>query len=251
MTDVSRFLTAEEIINRAAVEVGLAPAGDPFQSNDPSFRQLRTLITACGQTLIQDYPWQGLQRSFSLTTNSGDSGEYDLPADFSYMIDQTGWQRGGPATWPLLGPASPQVWSFLLAQQLYSQSLYVWFRLANGKFNVFPNDPVPDGVPIAFEYISRAWVVGDGDAGPNSEKDKVTSGADVIKFEPILIINYLKLKFLTAKGFDTTEAKNDFTLSLDSWKGKDNSAPILNAGARPFGPRYLDMQNVPDTGFGQ
>ncbi|MDH5739995.1 MAG: hypothetical protein OEY77_06695 [Nitrospira sp.] len=250
MADVSRYLTAGEIINRAAVEVGLAPVVDAFASADPAFRQLRTLITSCGQTLIQDYPWQRLHALFELVTDSADSGEYELPADFSYMLDQTGWQRGGPAVWPLLGPASPQVWSYLKARQLYSATLYVWFRISDGKFNVFPDDPVPDGIPITFEYVSRAWVIGDGDDGPESRKDKVTEDADIVLFEPILIINFLKLKFLAAKGFDTTDAKNEFSLSIESWKGKDNSAPVLNAG-RPFqGMRYLDSRNVPETGFG-
>ena len=103
MADLNRYLTAEDIINRASVEVGLNLTGDPFASNDPSARQMRTLLTSCGQTLIQDYPWQGLQRKFQLTTQPGDSGSYDLPADFSYMIDQTDWQQGGPAVWPLMG----------------------------------------------------------------------------------------------------------------------------------------------------
>ena len=250
MADVRRYWTAGDLINRAAVEVGLASVNNVFSSADPSFKQLRTLITSCGQTLIQDYPWQRLNARFELTTSSADSGEYDLPADFSYMIDQTGWQQGGPAVWPLLGPASPQVWSYLKARELFTSTLYVWFRISDGKFNIFPDSPVPDGIPIAFEYISRAWVLGEGDAGPQSLKDVVTADADMVLFEPILMVNFLKMKFLAAKGFDTTDAKNEFNLSLDSWKGKDNSAPILNAGRGFSNWRMLDGYNVPETGFG-
>jgi hypothetical protein len=250
MADVSRYITANEIINRAAVECGLAPVTDVFSSADPSFRQLRMLLTSCGQTLIQDFPWQGLIRKFELVTSDLDDGVYDLPADFSYMIDQTGWQQGGPSVWPLMGPASPQIWSYLEASQIYSKTLFVWFRLQDGKFNVFPNDPPPDGVPIVFQYISRAWVIGDGDAGPESEKDYVDNNSDIIRFEPILIVSYLKLKFMQAKGFDTQSVQADFDRALDSWKGKDQSAPILNTGGRPFGPRYLDYMNVPETGYG-
>lgn len=250
MADINRYITAGEVINRAAVECGLAPVVDPFASADPSYRQLHYLLTSCGQTLIQDYPWQRLQLKHEITTSSADDGEYDLPVDFSYMIDQTGWQQGGPSVWPLLGPASPQVWSYLEARQLYSVSLYVWFRIAQGKFNVFPNDPVPDGIPIAFEYISRGWVIGEGDQGPESIKDQVTATGDIVLFEPVLIVKYLRLKFLSAKGFDTTSAKADFDLSLESWKGKDNSAPVLNAGRSMDLHRLIDGNNIPDTGYG-
>lgn len=250
MADVSRYLTANDIVNRAAVECGLAPVTDVFASADPSFRQLRTLLTSCGQTLIQDFPWQGLLRDYEVVTTLVGDGTYDLPADYSYMIDQTGWQRGGPAVWPLMGPASPQMWSYLEASGIYSKTLFVWFRLEMGKLAVYPNDPPVDGVPISFQYISRAWVIGDGDEGPLSEKDHVDNNADVVQFEPIMIIAYLKLKFMQSKGFDTQSVQQDFDRALDSWKGKDHSAPILNTGGRPFGPRLLDFMNVPETGYG-
>lgn len=249
MANVNRYMTAKEIINRAAVEVGLAPVTDPFTSPDPLFRQMIYLLDSCGQTLMQDYPWQRFQVPYELTTQVGDSGNYDLPTDFAYMIDQTGWQQGGPAVWPLMGPASPQIWTFLKAAQIYSQNIYVWFRIKEGQFSLFPQPP-PVGIPIAFEYISRGWAQGpDVGAGPVM-MDHVTAGEDIVLYEPRVIINYLRLKFLTAKGFDTAAAQGDFAMSLESWKGKDNSAPILNAG-RPFeGYRFLDNMNVPATGFG-
>ena len=233
MANLNRYLTAQAIVNRSAIEIGLAAVGDVFASTDPAIVQLRTLLTSCGQTLIQDYPWQRLLAEFTMTTAINDSGVYNLPDDFSYMIDQTGWQRGGPAIWPLQGPASPQTWSYLKASSLYRITLFAWFRLADGKFEIFPQ-PVTSVFPISFQYVSRGWIK----AGDTiTLKDAVTADDDLVLFEPILIVNYLKLKFKAAKGFDTTTEQKDFEDSLQSWEGKDASGAVLNQG-RTIVPFY-------------
>ena len=234
MANLNRYLTAQEIVNRSAVECGLSAVSDVFASQDPAIVQLRTLLTSAGQTLIQDYIWQRLLMSYEFTALAGDSGTYDLPADFSYMIDQTGWQQGGPAIAPLMGPASPQIWSYLKASSLYSVSLYVWFRIAEGKLELYPQ-PVVSDVPISYQYVSRGWVLA-GDL--TTLQDSVTNNGDTVLFEPIMIVNFLNLKFLTAKGFDTTSATQNFQSSLRSWEGKDASAPILNQGGGGL-PTYL------------
>jgi hypothetical protein len=76
--------------------------------------------------------------------------------------------------------------------------------------------------------------------------------ADIVLFEPILFIKKLKLAWLQAKGFDTTKAQDEFDAALESWIGKDTSAPVLNvAGNGMFGLRFLDgVINVPETKYG-
>jgi hypothetical protein len=248
-----RFQTAGDLINRVAVSVGLERSPDPFYSVDPAFIQLIELANEFGESIIHAYPWEILEKEHSFTTQAGDSGDYPLPDDFNYMIDQTAWQKGSPgAAYPLLGPASAQWWSYLQASQLYNVTIYAWFRQNDYKLKLFPQPP-PVGIPISFRYISRNWVQ-DGQTVPPDVvlKDQVQVASDVVLIDPILFIKGLKLSFLSAKGFDTSKAQDDFMLMLDMITGHDQPAPKLNlVGGGITLWRPLDsIINVPQTGYG-
>ena len=91
---MARQDTANTIINRVAVEVGLTAVTDPVADADPAFKQLTGLLTAAGQELVELHQWQVLRQEYEFTTVAAtDTGIYDLPADFSYMIDQSGWDQ--------------------------------------------------------------------------------------------------------------------------------------------------------------
>ena len=239
-----RQLTANDIINRAAVEVGLYSEQDPVASTDESFFQLVQLLNAAGQELVEYYPWQVLTQTFIQETSAGDSGEYDLPPDYAYMMDQTGWERTNSQ--PLGGPMSAQDWTYIKGSDLASQTIHASFRLDQNLFKIFPQPP-PEGLIISFEYISRNWVTEQS----GGFKDAVTLGTDIVVYEPILIIKFLKAKFLEAKGFDATVARMDFENMFNSRTGKDNGAPILNAARASRGYPYLHpYRNTGDTGYG-
>jgi hypothetical protein len=253
MANFERKQTIGQLIDRVAVSVGLSATGDAFSNPDPSFVQLRMLANEVGQGLLAECPWQLFERSYRMTTQAGDTGLYPLPDDFAYMIDQTGWQQGVPgAAYPLLGPATNQWWSFLEATRLLNVTIYAWFQVSQGQFQLWPQPP-PVGVPIAFDYISRAWVV-DGQSPVDAPiyKDNVDTSSDLVLYEPILFVKALKLAFLQARGFDTTKAEDEYQAALDTWSGKDKPAMKLNLnGAMHYGWRPLDsLTNVPETGFG-
>ncbi len=88
-----RQKTANDIINRAAVECGLLRDNNPVGSTDENFIQLTELLNAVGQELVEVHPWQVLVKEHQITTSRFDTGNYPLPADFAYMIDQSGWER--------------------------------------------------------------------------------------------------------------------------------------------------------------
>ncbi len=243
---MARYATATDIINRVAVEIGLVPDTDPVGSTDVTFVQLTGLLNAAGQELVEMNAWQALRGVYEFTTADGDTGVYDLPSDFAYMIDQTGWDMSN--TVPIGGPLSPQIWSYLLGRDLVSQTIYASFRLVDGTFNLFPQPP-PVGVDIRFEYQSRNWVLEAGVAG--TTKDQVTAGSDTVLYEPRVIINFLKVKWQDAKGFDSTAARMDFDNIFNGRVGRDKGAPILNAGNGVRWPPYLNAwYNTPDTGYG-
>jgi hypothetical protein len=248
-----RFQPVGDLINRVAMSVGLIKTADPFASADPAFIQLCGLATEAGQDLVQECAWQQLERQHSFVTAPGDTGLYDLPADFGYMIDQTGWQQGVPGSaYPLLGPASSQWWSYLQASQLYTVTIYAWFRIADGKLQLWPQPPAV-GIPIGYKYVSRDWArVGTSTPMAPVYQDFVAASADVPMFEPILFLKKLKVMWLQAKGFDTRYAQDEYILALDAWKGKDKSAPVLSLnGPVGFRARFINgMDNLPETGYG-
>lgn len=243
---MARFITADEALNRVIAEVGLAPVAAPYSSADPAFVQMQYLINTAGAELLEEFPWANLVRSHQILTQLGDSGSYPLPEDYAYMIDQTGWERAENV--PLFGPLSAQQWTYLLGRDLVSYTIYASFRLFDNTFNLFPQPPATS-MDVNFEYISRNWVKAGNQA--DTFRDQIQVGSDIILYPPILITRLLKARFMQSRGFDTTGSMAEYQNALQSWKGKDNSAPILNQGNRGWTYPYLDgLRNTPDTNFG-
>lgn len=243
-----RYDTAGNIVNAALAECGITAVADPYASSDPAFVQACTILGTAGQEMLTLHEWNKLVKTHTITTAvPPDTGEYDLPADFAWLINQTGWTpTNGGAGLPLGGPLSAQDWTYLVNTNLASSTVYISFRQADGQFWILPQPP-PNGVVINFEYISRYWVALTGTTV--GTKDKPTLSSDVVLFEPILIVKFLKLRYLEAKGFDTTAAVAQFLTMFQSWTGKDASAPILNTARMRVFP-YLGWRNIPETNYG-
>jgi len=176
----------------------------------------------------------------------GDSGKYELPDDFAYMINQTGWDRTNNVM--IGGPLSAQEWTYLKGRDLVSQTIYATFREVENQFWLFPQPP-PVGLQITYEYTSRNWVLVNGIAGQYN--DQAIQPSDVVLYEAFLFERLLKVRFLEARGFDTTAAAQQYMKVMESWTAKDKGAPILNAGRTYGGVPYLDgFRNTPDTNFG-
>jgi|TARA_R110000822_G_scaffold71500_5_gene172340 hypothetical protein len=246
---INRLSTVNDIINQVAVEVGLNPASNVFASPDTAFEQLRYLLQSSLKELLELFPWQILTRSFSYTTVQGEVGKISLPSDFAYMIPQTGWDQNNNV--PLVGPLSPQDWTYLRGRDLVGSTIYASFRLNENQLWIFPQNPMPADLQITFEYISLNLVQKAG-VLPIEYTDQIEEAADIPLFPPHLIQRLLKAKYLEAKGFDSQKAQDAFWQSFNSWSGRDNSAPILNAGRAWRGYNYLNgFYNTPDSGFGR
>lgn len=236
--------TANEILNRVAAEVGFAPTQDPYAAVDPFYVQLRYLMQTAGEELMHAFPWEVLQKTYTVTTVDGDTGRYDTPSDFAYVINDTAWDRTNNT--PLGGPLSPKDWAYLKGRDLSSNTLYASFRFDGGTFNIFPENPAA-GIELSFGYVSTHWV---NEAPTTVTKDSVTVGTDIILFDKTLFTRSLKVKYLEAGGFDTTKAQADLNQIFAFLTGTDKGAPILNAGGRGGRYPYLSAHNSPDTGFG-
>jgi hypothetical protein len=243
---MARLATANDIINRVAVEIGLNKDPDPVSSPDEAFIQMKGLLDSAGQELVELHNWQIMSREFSFTTQAGDTGIYDLPDDFSSMVDQTGWDRTNRVA--IGGPLSDQDWAYLEGRDLVSQSIYVSFKLEENKLYLYPQPP-PEGLEVSFQYASRSWVAEQNNL--NNRHDVVETGSDVVLYEPILIVKFLKVKMLEAKGFDASAARLEFENMMDARTGKDTGASILSASNNSRGFPYLHpYYNTGDTGFG-
>ena len=243
---MARYLNVNDIINRATVEVGLLPSTDPVADTDDIFIQMEGLLNSAGQELCELNDWQSLVKPYEIITADTDSGSYDLPDDFNYMIDQTGWDRTNRIA--IGGPLSAQDWTYLAGRDLVSQTIYASFRQVDGKLDLYPQPP-PNGLRLTFEYISRNWLMEQGQTAAN--RDTIGAGSDICILDPLLTIKFLKLKFLQAKGFDSTAAAMEFDTLLASRIGKSTGAPVLSAsrGNRGF-PYLTPYGNTGSTGFG-
>lgn len=233
--------SANDILNQVGVELGLDPAADPFSSSDASYRQLKYLINTAGEELSQLYPWEFLRKEHPITTDGNET--YDLPSDFLYILNQTVWDRTNDN--PIEGPLSPQDWSYLKGGDLSGSSLCYAYRMMQDRISFYPT---PNGPVFAFEYVGRNWVL-DSTTG-TTYIDKVQVGADTPMFNRTLLGRMLKVKFLEAKGFDTTKAQADLDQAFGLLIARNKGAPILStkAGARAF--PYISGGNVPDSGYG-
>ena len=243
---IKTILPAGDIVNRASVEIGHPPVPDPYSSADPVFIKLRHLLQIAGEELVMAHPWEFLTKSYEIVTQPGDTGVYELPDDFGYMIPQTGWERSQET--PMHGSLTPQEWTYLQAKNLGSNTIHASFRVADGTFNVYPT-PTPEGLILTFEYISKNWVR--SAVEPYTYSDTVSQTSDTPLFDRTLLSRYLKLKYLQAGGFDTTSAEDDFAQGFSFIVGKDRPPPVLNAGRTRMGFPYLSTANVADTGYGR
>lgn len=230
------YWAALDILKQVAGELGLPRPNTIVGIEDIQSVQLLSLLNSSGNELMIYYPWEQFAKEWVFTTIPGQS-DYDLPSDWNYFRDQTQWDRTDH--WPLLGPKSAQEWAWLkgsLVAALPRQR----FRVSGDKFKLHPTPGSP-GVTMAMEYITKAWVRTTGAA----LVDMITLDADVVLFNPWMVIKYVKYKFYDLKGFPTTGVQADFLRVFNSVTGKDVGAKILSLAPRPTS-EYIGPWSVPD-----
>ena len=236
--------TAGEVLQDAAVELGLAEPSNPFASTDASIRQLVRLLKSAGAELVRRHNWSHLQQAVSITTSAGVS-TYEMPVDFNRHIDQTQWNR--TTQFPLGGPISPQGWQLLKAVDA-AATIAPFFRPVGRRIQFYPTPTAEEDVVL--EYISNYWVQVEL-GGDIPDADQPTASDNILWFDAHLLTRALKVKWQEAKGFDSTAARNDYEVALSSVISGDGAAPVLRLDQQPLGRwRSIDALNLPDTGVG-
>lgn len=232
------FDTAATLVSDVARELGLVTSAisDPFASSDAHVLQLVALMKPTGRELVRLHPWTQLQRQGTFNTAASDA-DYDLAtvaADFGRLVDDTTWNRTQKSAVPV---STPQQWQE--AKAWTSTGIYKTMRLWGEAFHL---DPTPSAIEaVYFEYVSRYW------GAASFTKEAPTLAVDVVQFDPLLFGRALKLRFLLAKGFDSSAALVDFQAALALAKGQDGAAGSisLSTGIKRLWP------HLPETGFGQ
>lgn len=237
------FDTSLNVLNNTALELGLIESAlsNPFTSTDQNIIQLRTLLTRVGRMLVRAHPWTHLVEEHSFNTVAS-TESYALPAGFERFLNATAWNRD--TSWPLAGPFTPAQWQAVQTRTALGTVVRP-FRITQNLLYLFP---VPTAAEeVAFEYVSRYWVMENGQTAPNA--DIADAAADTVWFDEPMVVAALKLAFTRAKQRDTTYAQAEFDECFRAAAGGDGGAPIIQI-ASASGLRLLGEDNLPDSGWG-
>ena len=241
---MANFATAQEIIDQALQELGLGTVNLANTSNDATGYQILGILNALGDELLRVNDWQNLEMIMNFV-GDGITDTFPMPADFGRQVNQTQWSTSDQR--PLLGPTSPQIWSWT-QYGIVSVGVYFRYRILNDVYTMFP---IPGaGETFALYYISKNWVAAYVDPSvqppitPPVYQDKILRPGDTPLFDRRLMVAGVKLKFWAQKGFDTTLLQQEFDYMLKSEKGMNAGAPMISLSSS--GNRYLlSFLNVP------
>jgi hypothetical protein len=94
-------------------------------------------------------------------------------------------------------------------------------------------------------YLSRALVQDADD--PTLFKNVANKNGDTFQLDGILMTLLTRVKWLEAKGFDSSAAIRDFLLAFDSRTGAEKGANILNMARGRQDYPYIGVGNLPEA----
>jgi hypothetical protein len=244
MASLQKLNTILYEVQEACKQLGLQAPTGVFDSTDETAQLMGSIANLAGIMVGDAYNWEALQESWSIT-GDGLRTEWDLPEDMGYIIDNTGWANFIRRPVVVL---NAQQWAAI--SSWLSQSFYInpACRIYRNKLQFM--SPPPENGEIVFQYRSKNWVL-DGD-DLSKTLDKCVKNSDVPRFDWLLMVLAIKVKWLEQKQMNTVAAQSDFNDRIQQLTQKDLVAPVLTlSGPIPGGFRYLDnFYNTPDTNIG-
>jgi hypothetical protein len=242
MSDINRYITANETIQRLCRVLGLPVPTSSAGATDSMTVQMWALLTECGQEIMDEYEWQIINKTYLLTIQDPVL-EYGLPSDFQSFVDSTGWNRTSRI--PLIGPLTSQQWQLLEARQLGGTTLRLQYLIEDDKLKFYwaPSDVQE----IAIAYQGRGWVRDGTD--PLIFRDYVENDGDIVLFDPRMVQSKLKLEWRRRKGFEVVDDQAAYDKALNTAKYNDRPKNDLQTSGSSSYP-YLGYLNMPDTNYG-
>lgn len=244
MASLQKLDTVLYEVQQACLQLSLPAPPGVYDSADQTAQLMGSVVNLAGIMIDESFDWQQLRKPFSVV-GDGVTKLYPLPADFSRFVDQTGWSLAMRRPVVVL---NPQQWFAVLAW--ISQSFYAnpACRISNDQLEFMVAPALAE--QVIFEYIVADWVI-DGD-DPLIMKQRATKNSDVPRFDWLLMVLAIKVKWLEQKGMSTAAAQSDFNDRYQQLTQRDQMGQVLTlAGAQPGSFRYLDnFYNTPNTGIG-
>jgi len=231
------YSTATDIVNTAFQELGLGVVNLRAAAADASGYQALGLLNSLGDELLRAHDWQNLEKLMGFV-GDGVSESFPLPSDYGRQINQTEWASSDHR--PLMGPVSPQVWSWN-KYGIVAPGIAFQYRILDNEYAIYPVPGV--GEQFSLYYISKNWVQ-DGN-NPALFKSKIVLDNDVPQFDRRLLIAGLKNKLWAAKGLDTTLLAQEFNYMLNSEKAQMQGARVINLAGNSSCP-LIGWGNIPD-----
>lgn len=245
---MARYDTVENIVAKAASELGLGAVTVSYDSPDENVLRLLELLNSTCMDLVLENEWLQLRRehTFSTTINT----VYELPSDFLTMVDGTGWNR--TARRPLR-PVGDQEWQALQAGSVAPFSMIACRVGVERDGNEYSTLEFPEalttGQTVALEYRSRSWAR-TAPIGSAVFSDVATATTQVVLVDNHLVKRALKLAFKRSKGFDSSAEQQDFDRAMASVRGSNVAvAPSLFLGGGRRGGHCADEYTVPASGY--
>lgn len=166
--------------------------------------------------------------------------KYSLPPDYDSIVPRTQWDKS--KHWEMLGPEDAQQWEWLLSGYISTGPRVRW-RLLGAYFQIWPG--FSNAEQLGYEYRSKGWAR----SSTGAVKNSFTADDDTCIYGDRVMINFCKLKYLEAKGFDTVAAYRNFMTELDGSIAQDQSMATLSYAPKP-GNVLIGYDNIPDTGYG-
>jgi len=164
------------------------------------------------------------------------------PADFDSQIDRTHWDKS--KHWEMLGPSTPQQREWLRSGYISTgPRIRYWYQ--GGLFMIWPPLGVTDS--LSYEYRSKWWIY--AASATSVSKQLFTADTDTTIWPDSLMRAMIRLKYLEAKGMDTTAALRVYNDQRDMAIANDGGSPTLSQNPRPSSV-LIGWENIPDSNYG-
>lgn len=234
------------IIQDAAVELGIPKPSAAFSSGDLNIQKLITAAQQVGQELYEMHPWPQLRTLSSIALTDGVDA-YDLAADFGRQVDETQWESD--QKWPAFGPLTSQEWAWLkygtIAVGPTRRYTVYGFPL---QINVYPTPAAGDvGTVIYYTYISNAFC----QSSTSVLQSEWALDTDTARLPERLFKLGIRARYLRLNGYSWQDAELEYRNTADTLFSQAVGGRTLNVGGQNgFDTPLISGWNAPDSGFG-
>jgi hypothetical protein len=240
MASLQKLDTILYEVQQACIQMSLPPPIGVYDSADDNALLMGSVANLAGIMIGDASDWQGLRLLFSITGDGVRTG-WDLPPNFGRFVDGTGWSITNRRPLTVL---NSQQWALA---QAWIPRLTINPMCAISQDQLQFLTPPAVGEVINIEYVDANWVIDADDI--TIFKQKATKNGDKPRFDWLLMVIAIKLKWLEYKGMNTAAAQTDFNERYMQLTQRDQMGQVLTlSGPSPAGFRYIDnAMNVPDN----